>query len=78
MTIEPIPIEPMEYGEGLGAFAKEVRTLRIKYLAELDTAGADPESEQFYLLALDSLDSAERFLALATYKQRQGIRGFVR
>jgi hypothetical protein len=59
--------------ETLTEFAREVRNLRVKYLADLDEAGADPESEQFYLLALNSLDAAERFLSLASFKQSQGI-----
>lgn len=63
--------------EVLSAAADEVRAkLHDFYKIELDAAGA--EAEQFFLLALSSLDQAQRFLTLASYKQSQAIASFGR
>jgi len=48
-----------------------IEKLRAKFLLELDAEGLDPEAEQFFLLALSSLEQAARFAKLAVYKVRQ-------
>jgi len=59
--------------EVLRDYAHELDATRMRMLCGIDDAGSDPESEQFYLLALASLDQAHRFMKLASIKQSQGI-----
>ena len=56
----------------LDDFQRKVEALRVSALLEIDGAGASPMSEQFYLLALNHLESASRFLKLAKYNQSRG------
>jgi hypothetical protein len=48
-----------------------IEKLRTKFLLEFDAEILDPEAEQLFLLALSSLEQAERFAKLAVYKVRQ-------
>jgi hypothetical protein len=59
--------------ETLRTLAQEINAQRMDMLVGVSDAGADPESEQFYLLALGALDSAYRFMTMAAMKQSQGI-----
>lgn len=54
------------------SYAASIRTIRQGLLC-VDEDGAKDEAEQFYLLALDALGMAERYLALAALSlRRQG------
>jgi len=59
--------------ETLRTLAREIEALRMDTLLGVADAGADPESEQFYLLALNALETAHRFMTMAAMKQSQGI-----
>lgn len=52
-------------------FPDRIEKLRTEWLFEHDAQYLDPESEQLYLLALGSLEQAERFAKLAVLKTRQ-------
>ena len=59
--------------EALRALAQEISRMRLDTLCGVCDSGADPESEQFYLLALHALETAHRFMDLAALKQSQGL-----
>lgn len=59
--------------ETLRALATSIEDLRMDTLCNVEDAGADPESEQYFLLALTALETAHRFMTLAAYKQSQGL-----
>ena len=59
--------------ETLRSLAKQIEDMRMSTLLNVEDAGADPESEQYFLLALSAMDTAFRFMTLAVYKQSQGI-----
>ena len=66
--------EMLEYNPStLLNFADEVRKFRIKMLCEISDAGADTESEQWFLMALSTMDQAYHQLTMAALKQSQGI-----
>jgi hypothetical protein len=70
MTEEDLLYTP----ETLREFAAKVETLRHKMLFDVEDAGADAESEQYFLLAMHALETAQRFLSLAALKQSQAIK----
>ena len=52
-----------------------VDAIAMDLLDAFDRESLQPESEQFFLLMLDSLKQAERFATLAVYKMRQAHAG---
>jgi hypothetical protein len=69
MTDETLDYTP----ENLRDFSRQINLLRTEFLFNTSDAGADPESEQFYLLALNALDAAHHYFSLASYKQSQAL-----
>ncbi len=61
--------------ENLQIIGDEVRDLRMRLLTEVDDAGADPISEQHYLMALSYLELAMRAFRLATLAQSRALAG---
>jgi hypothetical protein len=61
--------------ETLREYAKETETLREHALFDVDSAGADPEAEQFFLMALSHLENAHRSFELAALKQSRALAG---
>ena len=61
--------------EALREVAASVEGMRHDLLFNLDEAGADPMAEQHYLLALNALDQAVRFLKIAAMTQSAALRG---
>jgi hypothetical protein len=55
-----------ELGDGL-------RQVKGVCLMAIDGAGADAEAEQYYLLALSSLEQSERFCRIAALKQSHAL-----
>jgi hypothetical protein len=64
--------------ETLRALERQVDDLYKTFLCDVDESEATAESEQFFLLALNSLDAARRFLDLAAIKQDTPPRTFSR
>lgn len=60
--------------EDLTEIAEQARKLRTDCLL-LDESGAETEAEQFFLLAMSSLEQAERFFRLAALKQMRSLVG---
>lgn len=58
--------------EDLTVLADKAKEVRIKALL-MDEAGSESEAEQFCLLAMASLEQAERFFRLASLKQTRAI-----
>lgn len=71
MTIEEADYEFTP--ENIREAANRVRELREHLLFGINDTGADPEAEQFYLLALSSLEEACRFLKLSALKQSAAL-----
>jgi len=59
--------------EELERFEQSIEHLRMEALFESGD-GFAPDAEQYFLLALAALDSAQRFATLATYAQRRETR----
>jgi hypothetical protein len=63
--------------EALEEVSKRVEKLRISVLFDdnetMEESGADPECIQFFLLGIAALESAQRFMQLAAYKQSQAL-----
>ena len=72
LNAPPKEFEPSE----LEKIADVVSKFRVgTLLSEIDTEGADVNAEQFYLLALSSLEQAERYFKLASYAQARALAG---
>jgi hypothetical protein len=54
-------------------YKTRIEKLRSDVLFCTDATGCDVEAEQFYLLALATLESAERFMELAAIKQMKKL-----
>jgi len=48
-----------------------ISALHSKLLTDFDAGWLDPEAEQYFLLALETVNQAKRFATLAVYKTRQ-------
>jgi hypothetical protein len=59
--------------ETLRNCANETGQMRIRYLGDIDDAGADCNAEQYYLLALTALEQAQRYFNLAALAQAHGL-----
>jgi hypothetical protein len=61
--------------ETLREYAKQTETLRTGALFDVDDAGADPEAEQYFLMALSHLENAQRAFTLAALRQSRALAG---
>jgi hypothetical protein len=61
--------------EILRKFAKETETFRYNTLFDVEGAGADPEAEQYFLMAISHLENAHRSFELAALKQSRALAG---
>jgi hypothetical protein len=61
--------------ETLRELASKAEALRLSGLFDLESSGADPEAEQFFLVALSHLETAQRFFSLAQMKQSRALVG---
>lgn len=61
--------------ETLEEIESKLEGLRRNMLCDLDTAGADPISEQHYMLALSSLEQTRIQIRLAKYHQSRALAG---
>jgi hypothetical protein len=59
--------------EQLREYADEIDDLHTRLLYEMDEAGAYAVSEQYYLLAVNALDSSQRYMRMAAIEQSRGI-----
>jgi hypothetical protein len=59
--------------EQLREYADEIDDLHTRLLYEIDDAGADAISEQYFLLAVQALESGRSFMKMAAIEQSRGI-----
>lgn len=78
VLVAPDEAEKTFCPEDLAELAERARKLRTDCLLTDDESGADVEAEQFFLLAMSSLEQAERFFRLAGLKQSQSLAGRLR
>jgi hypothetical protein len=59
----------------LNTLAGKVEDVRTETMFGVEGAGADPEAEQCFLLALNHLETASRYFKLAALKQTRALAG---
>lgn len=59
--------------ENLMQMAEDVELLRIDLLININEAGADPMAQRYFLMALNALEQAKHYFAMAQLTQTKAL-----